>query len=713
MIHTHPLHSLGIVAALIGLASGAAAAGGDDRARPEGGEPGPKASLPLTEVILYSSGVGYFRRDGRVDGRAELELRFKTDDINDLLKSLVVQDRDGGRVTGVSYGSRDPLTKTLKSFGIDLTANPTLGQLLGQIRGERVEISEPTAIAGIIVGVETKIQPADKDRVVAVEYLNLLTDEGLRSIALRQVGRIKLKKERLDSELRQALEVLATGHDTQKKTVTIGFDGEGRRRVRVAYIVATPVWKTSYRLVLDDEEAPFLQGWAIVENTTDDDWKQVRLSLISGRPVSFMMDLYQPLYATRPVVVPEFFAGLQPQVYGGAMTMAEAPGAAMSSPPPTPMPEAGTGMGPGAGPAMAMPAPAPMPRQGLEAQAPMAAPGAARPGLDLQQGIIAAAQGAQAGELFEYAIREPVSIERQKSAMLPILSQGVEGRKVSIYNPAVQPKHPLNGFRLKNTSPLHLMQGPITVFDGGAYAGDARVEDLAPGQERLISYALDLKTECEAVPRGGRQDLVTIKLRKGTLIATRKAVEAIDYAVRNRDREAKVVLVEHPFRPDWKLTEPAQAAERSRDMYRFPVEVAAGAAMILAVREERQFDEAVAMTDLSPDAIALYLRAPEVSDKVKEALRKVVELRDRVSQTAAERGRREQRVSEIGQEQSRIRENMGKLAENSELYNRYVKMLDRQETELDDLRREIARLRETEANQQRELEEYLLGLEVD
>jgi hypothetical protein len=688
--------SLAIAAALLGLASWAVGAE-EDHGRPKDDDPGPKAALPLAQVILYSSGVGYFQRDGQVDGRTELELRFKTEDINDLLKSLVVQDRDGGRVTGVTYGSRDPITKILKSFSIDLTSNPTLGQLLGQVRGERVEVSIPAAVTGIIVGVETKVQPAGEDKVVQVEYLNLLTDEGLRSVPLGQVQRITLKNERLDAELRQALAVLAAGHDTQKKTVTIGFDGQGKRRVRVAYIVETPVWKTSYRLVLDDEDRPFLQGWAIVENMTDDDWKDVQISLISGRPVSFVMDLYQPLYASRPVVVPELFAGLRPQVYGEALEKAPVPPGAAATP-------------------MVMPAPArPMMRRGamMEAAPPMATPEAARLGVNIQEGVTAAAWGAQAGELFEYTIKASVSLERQKSAMLPILSQAVEGQKVSIYNPAVQPKHPLNGFRLKNATPLHLMQGPITVFDAGAYAGDARIEDLAPSQERLLSYALDLKTECKVLPRGGQQDLITVKLRKGTLIATRKAAEAVDYTVRNRDRKPKVVLVEHPFHPDWKLTEPTKAPERSRDVYRFPVEVAADTSATLRVREERQFDERVELTNLDPNVIAIYLRAPAVGEKVKEALRKVVELRDRVAQTAAERGRREQRVNEIGQEQSRIRENMGKLAQNSDLYNRYIKKLDKQETELDDLRKEIAQLQDTEARQQRELEEYLLGLEVE
>ena len=106
--------------------------------------------------MLYSSGVGYFQRDGSIDGRGEVELRFKVDSINDLLKSMVVQDFDGGQVVAVTYDSRDPVTKTLKSFAIDLTANPALGQLLDQIRGERVEVVAPNPVRGLIVGVEKK-----------------------------------------------------------------------------------------------------------------------------------------------------------------------------------------------------------------------------------------------------------------------------------------------------------------------------------------------------------------------------------------------------------------------------------------------------------------------------------------------------------------------------------------------------------------------------
>src|SRR5215212_895205 len=274
-----------------------------------------ESKLPIKRVVIFSSGVGYFQHQGKVDGNASVDLKFRVNNINDLLKSMVLEDRGGGQISTVTYGSRDPITKTLQTFSIDLTKSPTLGQLLSQIRGEQIEIDAPNKVVGTIIGVEQRKEPAGEKQVVEVDYLNLLTDEGLRRISLDSVGRIKLSNPQLDSELRQALKVLAAGHATDKKTVTMKFLGQGEREVRVGYIQEAPVWKTSYRLVLDEKEKPFLQGWAIVENTTDTDWKDVRLSLVSGRPISFVMDLYSPLYATRPTIVPELFASLRPQIY--------------------------------------------------------------------------------------------------------------------------------------------------------------------------------------------------------------------------------------------------------------------------------------------------------------------------------------------------------------------------------------------------------------
>jgi hypothetical protein len=658
------------------------------------------ATLPLSKIVLYSSGVGYFQHDGTVNNRTQLDLRLQTNQINDMLKSLVVQDFGGGRVSTVTYGSRDSVTKTLGSFGINLNGNPTLGQILTQVRGEPVEVTAPNLIVGTLLGVEKKTESfgeGSQHRVIEQEYITLLTEEGFRSLSLANVQRIKLTNPTLNAELHQALAALATNHDAQKKTVSITFDGTGSRQARVAYLTETPVWKTTYRLVLDEDKAPYLQGWAIVENQTPQDWRNVKLSLISGRPISFTMDLYQPLYNPRPVVQPELYANLRPQTYGDAMDELK--------------------------PMAAPPARSEMKKERLLGKLAQGFAGgranttpesaAADMGMgSLEEGVAPMAMAEDKGELFEYRIDQPVTLAKHTSALLPIIGQTLQGQKMSLYNQSVNAKHPLNGYRLKNTSSLHLMQGPITLFDSGTYAGDARIEDLPPGQDRLISYALDLKTEVEPKLEGGTQELATVSLKKGTMLISRRLVEDRTYLVRNRDTKTKTILIEQPYRADWKLAEPKEPTERTRDLYRFSVAVDPGKSATLRVKETLPIQESILLMDSGIDQIVYYQQAKEVSPKVKEALQRVLQLRSKLDDTRAQRTRLDQRTAEITAEHARIRENMQRLQQNSDLYNRYVKKLDQQETELEKLRKEIESLKNAEEEHRRELQNYVMNLDM-
>jgi hypothetical protein len=660
-----------------------------------------EVALPLSKIVLYSSGVGYFQHDGSLNNRTQLNLRFHASQMNDMLKSLVVQDFGGGRVSTVTYGSHDPVTKALGSFAINLNGNPTLGQILTQVRGEPVEVTAPNAIVGTVLGVKKKTESVGEGsqrRIVEQEYLTLLTDDGLRSLSLANVQRIKLTNPVLNAELHQALATLATNHDAQKKTVSITFDGTGSRQARVAYLTETPVWKTTYRLVLDEGKAPYLQGWAIVENQTPQDWHNVTVSLVSGRPISFTMDLYQPLYNPRPLIQPELYANLKPQTYGDAMDelkpMAFAPPADRSQ--------------------MKKERLLGKLAQGFAAsRANVAAEAVADMGVgNLEEGVTAIAMAEDKGELFEYRIDQPVSLAKHTSALLPIIGHTLQGQKVSLYNQRVNAKHPLNGYRLKNTSALHLMQGPITLFDSGTYAGDARIEDLPPGQDRLISYALDLKTEVEPTLEGGTQELTTVSLKKGTMLISRRLVEDRTYLVRNRDNKSKTVLIEQPCRTDWKLTEPKEPTERTRDLYRFRVAVDPGKSAMLRVKETLPIQESILLMESGIDQIVYYQHAKEVSSNVKEALQRVVQLRSKLDDTHTKRTRLDQRAAEITAEHGRIRENMQRLPQNADLYTRYVKKLDQQETELETLRKEIEASKNTEDEQRRELQRYVLSLDV-
>src|SRR5579859_2974134 len=281
-------------------------------------------ALPISKVVLFSSGVGYFERKGEVEGNARVDLTFQVRDINDLIKSMVLQD-ERGVISAVSCDSLDPVDRTLKSFAVNLTNNPTFGAILTQMRGEKVEVvlqqtaaNQPGTISGSIMGIEHQKQPS-KDGAVETEVLTMWCAEGVRAVKLSELQRLRFLNPTIEGEFRRALETLALSHDALKKAVTLNFSGEGKRNVSVGYVVENPIWKTSYRLVLDKDGKPFLQGWAVVDNPTDDDWNNVGMALISGRPISFQMDLYQPLYVPRPMVELELFQSLRPVAYGGAM----------------------------------------------------------------------------------------------------------------------------------------------------------------------------------------------------------------------------------------------------------------------------------------------------------------------------------------------------------------------------------------------------------
>lgn len=690
------------------------------------------AKLPVKRVVLFSSGVGYFQHQGQVTGNASVDLKFPVEDVNDLLKSMVLEDLGGGQISTISYGSRDPVTKTLKTFAIDLTTNPTLGQLLAQVRGEQVEISAPTQVRGTIVGVEMQRQVKTSpggEQVIEVELLNLLTDDGLRRIPLDSVGRIKLVNAELDAEFRQALTVLATAHATDKKTVTLNFLGEGERNVRVGYIQESPVWKTSYRLVLDKNEKPFLQGWAIVENTSDADWQDVSLSLVSGRPISFVMDLYSPLYAARPTERMEMYASLRPQLYGQDLARAEqlfeqraaggeADVAALAlGAQQQPAGGFGGGGAAGRGGRRGRGGGAPQQQsQSLErsfvAGANFGAEGLDGLSFDIKQAVQAAAQGGDIGELFKYEIKNPVTLARQRSAMLPIINEPVDGEKLSIYNAGVHAKHPLNGVKLKNSSQLHLMQGPITVFDGGVYAGDAKIPDLPPAAERLLSYALDLDVEVAPTEDSRPRRMTSAKIVKGTLQTTHKLERSQRYVIKNSSRETKTVLIEYPIDASWTLLAPKEPTEKTRDMYRFAVKAEPGKPANLAIEQERSVQENVVITNINDEGIRLYLNERAISDSVKEALREVVRRKAELAALQQRRQQVSQEIATIDQEQGRIRQNMQSIDRNTDLYSRYVKKFTEQEDQIERYRGQVRELDEQIQRAQNSLDAYLSNLEL-
>jgi hypothetical protein len=658
--------------------------------------------VPVNKVVLFSSGVGYFEHAGSVRGNGSTELRFKTSQINDILKSIVLQDQDGGRVGAISYPSQDPLAKTLKSFQVDITQNPSLADLLNQLRGARVTVvAQAERHSGTILGVESRVKTTDKGDV-SVPVLNLINGAMIRAIELPSISNLSLDDPQLQEELTRALSALVQARDQDKKPVTINFTGAGDRRVRIGYVVETPVWKTSYRLLLDDKGSRGrIQGWAIVENQTESDWNDVSLSLVSGRPISFTMDLYRPLYATRPVVTQEMYAGLRPQVYEDGMEkdkmrvdMITQPAAA-----PAPTSQRRVGYGPDGRPSSVS-------LQEVVVTATGGAP------LDAASSVAAMAAAAKMGELFQYTVPD-VTLARQKSAMLPIVTDSVELERLSIYNASVLRTNPLNGVRIKNTTGKHLLQGPVTVLDAAGYAGDARIDNLPPGQERLLSYGIDLDVLVDNTKNRESASVLTAKIDRGWLRVQRKLVHTVEYAIDNKSTKDKMLVIEHPIRQGWKLVETQKPFETTPTVYRFKGPAAAKTITTLVVKEELVTNDAQIIATIDAPQLITYSRTAEIPKSVRDALAKAAELKQAVVAAEAQVSLRSQQISEITAEQNRIRENMKTVAPSTQYYERLLAKLNEQESMIERLQKERDSFAAQRDAARRQLDEYLRELVLD
>jgi hypothetical protein len=329
--------------------------------------------------------------------------------------------------------------------------------------------------------------------------------------------------------------------------------------------------------------------------------------------------------------------------------------------------------------------------------------------------VASAATAAEMGDYFQYGIEHPVTLPRQKSAMLPIVQQPVEGTRVSIYNQAVQAKHPLLGLKFKNTTGLPLVQGPITVFEGSAYAGDARILDLQPKEERLLSYAIDLGTEVEAVSPNGTERITKVKVTRGIIEATHVALQSKVYTVKNRSEHDRLLVLEHPYRPEFKLVSEDKPSERARDVYRFELPVAAGKTVKQTVTEEHTFGQSISLNNTDDQTIRVFLNSngSVISAKVKEAVQGALDLKGKLSTTQRELAQKNRQLGDIVKDQERLRANLREMPPTAEAYKRYLKKFDDQETEIEQLRETIKNLQNTELQQKLALDAYLTKLNAE
>ncbi len=662
---------------------------------------GPAAVVPINKVVLYTAGVGYFQHEGKVTGDSTLALPFKTEQLNDVLKSLLVQDSGGGTISAASYPSQNPLNMQLGSFRINLSGNPGMSGLVSQMRGQEVVVEAVgQSVTGTVVGVETRELVTDKGKQ-ATGVMTLLAGGVLRQIELPAITGLRLTDAKLQDDFARALAVLATASSTDSKPVTLSLSGKGERSVRVGYVVSAPVWKVSYRLVLADKGPATMIGWAIVDNQTQSDWKDVSLSLVSGRPLSFVQELYSPQYVNRPVVENDFGPVVTaPMAESGAvmnLAVAAAPMPTLRKSEARSMQNAQLGSG--------------MARDRLDSAM---APAEEDKAKNFVGSIAPTADAKNLGELFEYTV-PTVSIARQSSAMIPILSEPLEAMKISFYNTSNFDKNPLNGVYLVNKGTKFLPAGPVTVLEGGGgFAGDARFDNLPPGQDRLLGYGIDLDVLMTTPGTKNESNLTSIKVSKG--VVTRQYVMSVKqtYKAVSKAKADKVLVIEQPkLTPEWELVESDKPWQTSPNFLRFKMDLKAGETKEFITTHRRTSNAVQAVgVDNYRDLLAVSSDSP-LSEKVKGALAKAAEIEGRLHEAQNLEQTLTQQIAEFAPEQQRIRENMRTVNNNSELYGRLMKKLNEQETQIENLQEAKKKAMATEQATRQELAEYLQGLIID
>jgi len=617
------------------------------------------ADLPITEVTLYKHGVAHLERAGELKPGETARLDFKPDDMNDVLKSLTVTDGSGGKVNGVRYDSSDPLEKRLADFPFQLGAGASLAAFLDQMKGARIELKLGAGdAAGTIISARV-VQETDKSQR---EVLVLLMDSGdIRSFDLGAASAVRLSDPKLQSQLTAYLTVLNQSHARDRRSVYIDAVGSGTRKLSASYMTPAAVWKSSYRLMFGAAGEPTLEGWAIVDNTSGDDWNNVRLAVVSGKPVSFITQLYSPRYVQRPYAELAENQAAAPVVYQGAMTgaMEKAKDEIMVN---------------AAAPAVQF-----AQRAGLGGSA-------FRP-RDALSSIAATADTRQAGELFEYSFAAPVTVKQGESAMLPFLQQKIGARKLLVYSDSYG-LNPRDAAELINNTGKTLDGGPITVYDGGTYAGEALVETLPMGDKRLISYGVDLGTRVTTAFNSSQAVVREIHFQRGMLTARNALQETKTYTIKNVDAKAKTLVIEHAQRPGYTLME-RKPSETTPSSYRFEVKLAASGTESFPVREEHVYDESLSVMNLTPDVLAVYVQNKALNAAARQQLDQIAQKKAEVAANDAALRQSDADITSLTQDQSRIRSNIESLNRvngQQDQVQQYARQLAAAETKLAGLR---------------------------
>ena len=681
--------------------------------------------LVLERVMLSSGGVGYFEYSAEVEGDAELALKVNLDQVDDVLKSIVVYD-DAGGVGQVRLPGREPLARVFHDMPFKPSAFESPAALLNSLQGVQVRAAGGRALEGRLLKVVAEtVKLPDGLGTTLRHRVSLVTSQGIQQFILEEAEAVAFTDAVLQTQVNEALEAIAAHRVQDTRTLRIAAEGEGRRTLRVGYVVAVPIWKTSYRLSLPAAglEGPArLHGWAHVDNLSGQDWNGVELTLVSGNPVTFRQALYTAYFVARPEVPVEVLGRVLPRLDQGVVaarrkeelrrgghardrkTRAKQK-AAMERAQYMESDEAETAMS-----TLTL----------QDAAAP--APGSARGditvgGLPMAPAMLAAAEAEESATQVVFRVPRAVTVPNGQSLMVPVVDRMVPGQRLALYQPATHALHPLAAVRLINDGGTGLPPGSLTLYeraDGGAAAfiGDARLSVLPAGEVRLVSFALDQKVRIDR-DRKDTQRILKGRISRGILELTLSDEQTTLYRIKGPAREPRRVLIEQPLQPGWEIIAPKpEDVELTESHYRIREDLEAGAEAAVEVTLQRSRLQTIQLVRMTREDLVAYAKTGGLDPKLRRAIARIGGLRHTVDQHQRRLVQLTGTRKTIFEEQKRIRDNLNRIPANSDLFQRYLKKLNAQEDELEGLNKAAAAAQDDVNRARDALTQYIAGLDM-
>jgi hypothetical protein len=649
-------------------------------------------TLNLKRVTLSSSGVGYFEYEAQVERDAILRLPVKLSQVNDVLKSLVVYDAKG-QVGGVSLPGREPLGELLQALPFDAAALSSMPNLLQALRGTQVQVQTNSgAVQGRIMAVTAFSEKSDKGAEMQKHRASLMTATGLRHIVIEDAKAIQFQDEQLRAQVADALAAMSNNRAKDARTVEIITRGSERRTVRVGFVTSAPIWKTAYRLTVpaQDESAGAgagsmskLQGWAVIENMSGQDWRGVELTLTTGKPVAFQQNLYDSVFNQRPNVPIEMPGRIVPRADTGAVVAQNfvappiyAPAAA--APAPAPAPASAVARARSAPP----PAAAPAPATAMLSRFAVAEASAPAPIL-AQVADLASSQ--DQGTQVSYRFPLPVSVGTGRSLAVPIIVQDFSAQRLAQFQPQVSNQFPLAAMELVNKSANGLPPGAVTVYEqgkeGASFLGDAQLAVLPAGESRMLAFALDQKISITSSVRSSNTT-TRASVEKATLVIENMQRQIHTFNIKSNHVSDQSVVVEVPSYVGYALVAPTgKALGEAQGRQRVSLPAPAGSARVHEITLEQATPQRLPLQNLSAYQLKEYLRVVK-DDASASMLRRLLDLRQGIEAQQEALLQANAQLNEQQAEQLRLRESLATVNRGSELHKRYSASLNEVENQI-------------------------------